>query len=112
NNRRRTTERSSKKGVLRKYGAEYKVIFLGDASKATYEITQAGGSVEHWNEEAGYVWMQRCMAKYNKLIWINPYPKDTWGYTASTGIVRELVEDQMYPLTLRGLEEGMRFLSK
>ena len=112
NNQRRTSERTSTQDLLHKYGADYKVIFIGDAAMAPYEITQAGGSVEHWNEEPGYVWMQRFMAKYKKLIWINPYPKDTWGYTASTGIVRELVEDQMYPLTLRGLEEGMRFLSK
>jgi len=112
NNQRRTSERTSTQDLLHKYGADYKVIFIGDASMAPYEITQAGGSVEHWNEEPGYVWMQRFMAKYKKLIWINPYPKDTWGYTASTAIVRELVEDQMYPLTLRGLEEGMRFLSK
>ncbi len=112
NNLRRTSERTSTQDLLHKYGADYKVIFIGDASMAPYEITQAGGSVEHWNEEPGYVWMQRFMAKYKKLIWINPYPKDTWDFTASTGIVRELVEDQMYPLTLRGLEEGMRFLSK
>jgi uncharacterized protein with von Willebrand factor type A (vWA) domain len=98
--------------LLHKYGADYKVIFVGDAAMAPYEITQAGGSVEHWNEEPGYVWMQRFMEKYKKLIWINPYPKDTWNYTSSTGIVRDLIEDQMFPLTLRGLEEGMRFLSK
>ena len=81
------------------------MVFVGDAAMAPYEITQAGGSVEHWNEEAGYVWMQRFMEKYKKLIWINPYPKDTWNYTASTGLVRELVKEQMYPLTLSGLEE-------
>jgi len=62
--------------------------------------------------EGIYVWMQRFMEKYKKLIWINPYPKDTWNYTASTGIIRELINDQMYPLTLQGLEEGMRFLAK
>ncbi len=112
NNMRRTSERTSTMDLLHKYGADYKVIFIGDAAMAPYEITQPGGSVEHWNEEAGYVWMQRFMEKYKKLIWINPYPKDTWGYTSSTNIVRDLIEDQMYPLTLRGLEEGMRFLSK
>jgi uncharacterized protein with von Willebrand factor type A (vWA) domain len=79
---------------------------------APYEITQPGGSVEHWNEEAGYVWMHRFMAKFKKIIWINPYPKDAWGYTTSTNIVRDLIEDQMYPLTLRGLKEGMRYLAK
>jgi uncharacterized protein with von Willebrand factor type A (vWA) domain len=112
NNMRRTSERTSTQDLLHKYGADYKVIFIGDAAMAPYEITQAGGSVEHWNEEAGYVWMQRFMEKYKKVIWINPYPKDTWGYTSSTNIVRDLIDDQMYPLTLRGLEEGMRFLSK
>jgi len=79
---------------------------------APYEITQAGGSVEHWNEEAGYLWMKRFKEQFKKLIWINPYPKDSWGYTSSTGLVLELVEEHMYPLTLQGLEEGMRYLSK
>ena len=77
NNFRRTSERTSTLDVLHKYGADYKVVFVGDAAMAPYEITQPGGSVEHWNEEAGYVWMQRFMEKYKKLIWINPYPKDT-----------------------------------
>lgn len=112
NNLRRTSERYSTLDLLHKYGPDYKVIFVGDAAMAPYEITQPGGSVEHWNEEAGYVWMKRFMEKYKKLIWINPYPKDAWSYTASTNIVRELINDQMHPLTLRGLEEGMRFLSK
>ncbi len=112
NNFRRTSERTSTLDLLHKYGADYKVVFVGDAAMAPYEITQAGGSVEHWNEEAGYVWMQRFMEKHKKRIWIKPYPKDTWGYTSSTGIVRDLVEDRMYPLTLSGLEEGMKFLSK
>ena len=112
NNLRRTSERTSTLDLLHRYGAYYKVVFVGDAAMAPYEITQPGGSVEHWNEEAGYVWIQRFMDKYKKLIWINPYPKDAWGYTSSTKLIRELVNDQMYPLTLQGLEEGMRFLSK
>jgi len=112
NNFRRTSERTSTLDLLHKYGADYKVVFVGDAAMAPYEVTQPGGSVEHWNEEAGYVWMQRFMEKYKKLIWINPYPKDTWGYTTSTGIIKELVEDRMYPLTLSGLEDGMKFLAK
>jgi hypothetical protein len=77
-----------------------------------YEITQPGGSVEHWNEEPGYVWMRRFKEKYKKLIWINPYPKDVWDHTASTRIVHDLVEGHMYPLTLQGLEDGMKFLAK
>lgn len=112
NNLRRTNERTSTMDLLHKYGPDYKVIFVGDAAMASYEITQPGGSVEHWNEEAGHVWIQRFMEKYKKTIWINPYPKDAWDYTTSTRIVRDLIEDRMYPLTLEGLEEGMRFLSK
>ena len=112
NNQRRHIERIATQDVLNTYGADYKVIFIGDAAMGPYEITHAGGSVEHWNEEPGYKWMQRFMEKYKKLIWINPYPKDTWKYTASTGIVQDLVENRMYPLTLDGLEEGMRFLAK
>lgn len=110
NNLRRNAERTATHDLLNTYGADYKVIFIGDASMAPYEITQPGGSVEHWNEEAGAVWMQRFKAKFHKLIWINPYPKDTWHYTASTRLVRELIEDKMYPLTLAGLEDGMRYL--
>ncbi|MNV85104.1 hypothetical protein D3C71_1790310 [compost metagenome] len=112
NNLRRTSERFSTFDLLHKYGDDYKVIFVGDAAMAPYEITQPGGSVEHWNEEAGYVWMQRFMEKFRKIIWINPYPKQAWDYTASTHLVRDLIEDQMYPLTLQGLEDGMRYLSK
>jgi len=112
NNLRRTSERYSTFDLLHKYGDDYKVVFVGDAAMAPYEITQPGGSVEHWNEEAGYVWMQRITAKFRKVIWINPYPRQAWDYTASTHLVRELIEDRMYPLTLQGLEDGMRYLSK
>jgi len=112
NNLRRTSERYSTFDLLHKYGDDYKVVFVGDAAMAPYEITQPGGSVEHWNEEAGYVWMQRIMAKFRKVIWINPYPRQAWDYTASNHLVRELIEDRMYPLTLQGLEDGMRYLSK
>ncbi|SDS16894.1 hypothetical protein SAMN05216421_1027 [Halopseudomonas xinjiangensis] len=112
NNLRRTAERTPTIDLLHKYGPDYKVIFVGDAAMAPYEITQPGGSVEHWNEEAGHVWIQRFMEKYKKLIWINPYPRDTWDYTTSTRIIRDLVEDRMYPLTLQGLEDGMKFLAK
>ena len=109
---RRTSEARSTLDVLHTYGADYRVVFVGDASMSPYEITQPGGSVEHWNEEAGYVWMQRFMEKFPKLIWLNPYPQDTWSYTTSTGMVRELVQNRMYPLTLSGLEDGMKFLAR
>ncbi|MCO8163189.1 VWA domain-containing protein [Pseudomonas sp. 21LCFQ010] len=111
-NQRRNAERIATQDVLHTYGADYKVIFVGDASMAPYEITHAGGSVEHWNEEPGHLWMQRFMSKFKKLVWINPYPKDVWDYTTSTHIVRDLVEQRMYPLTLEGLEEGIRYLAK
>ena len=111
-NLRRGAESIATQDLLHKYGADYKVVFVSDAAMAPYEITQPGGSVEHWNEEAGYVWMQRFREKFRKLIWINPYLQNTWGYTTSTQIIRDLVDDQMYPLTLRGLEEGMRHLAR
>lgn len=111
-NMRRTNERIPTMDVIQKYGADYKVVIVGDAAMAPYEITQPGGSVEHWNEEAGHVWITRMREKFPKMIWINPYPRDAWDYTTSTRIIQDLMEDQMYPLTLEGLEQGMRYLSK
>ena len=111
-NTRRMSAMTATQDLLHKYGSDYRVVFVGDASMSPYEITQAGGSVEHWNEEAGYVWMKRFLETYPKLIWINPYPKKHWDYSVSTQLIRDLVEDRMYPLTLNGLEEGMRFLAK
>jgi uncharacterized protein with von Willebrand factor type A (vWA) domain len=88
------------------------VIFVGDATMAPYEITHSGGSVEHWNEEAGAIWMQRLQDTFDKVIWINPTPQDTWEYSTSVALTKKLVEDRMYPLTIRGIEEGMNALSK
>jgi uncharacterized protein with von Willebrand factor type A (vWA) domain len=112
NNQRRMSELTSTVDLLHRYGDDYKVVFVGDAAMAPYEIIQAGGSVEHWNEEAGQVWMERFKAKFKKIIWLNPYARQAWEYTSSIQIVRELVEDHMYPLTLEGLEEGMRYLAR
>lgn len=112
NNSRRFEQRTATLDVLHTYGADYKVIFVGDAAMSPYEVAQPGGSVEHWNDEAGYVWMQRFTQKFKKIIWLNPYPKKTWDYTQSISMIRELVEDRMYPLTVEGLEEGMRYLAK
>lgn len=109
---RRMSERIDTWDILHKYTHDYKVIFVGDATMAPYEITHAGGSVEHWNEEAGAIWMQRLMDTYEKVIWINPTPEDTWEYSTSVALARKLVDEQMYPLTIRGIEEGMNFLSK
>ena len=111
-NRRRMNERMPTWEVLNKYSQDYKVVFVGDATMAPYEITHAGGSVEHWNEEPGALWLQRITEAYEKVVWINPTPQETWEYSTSVGMTQELVGGQMYPLTVRGLEEGMSFLSK
>jgi uncharacterized protein with von Willebrand factor type A (vWA) domain len=112
NNVRRMNERTETWDILRKYGNDYRVIFVGDAMMAPYEVTHSGGSVEHWNEEAGAVWMQRMADHFGKLVWLNPAPKDHWGNGGSLGAIRSLVNDQMYPMTLSGLEDAMKFLSK
>ena len=112
NNIRRFNERTATLDLMHKYAHDYKVVFVGDASMSPYEIMQPGGSVEHWNEESGELWMRRLRETYEKCIWINPVPEDEWEYTQSIAITRQLMEGKMYPLTLRGLEEGMSFLSK
>jgi len=112
NNIRRHHERTALLDVLHKYGHDYKVVIVGDASMSPYEIVQPGGSVEHWNEEAGEVWLRRLRQTYEKCIWINPVPEDEWEYTQSIAMTHQLMEGHMYPLTLHGLEEGMSFLSR
>ncbi len=111
-NRRRMNERLPTWEILNKYARDYKVVFVGDATMAPYEITHAGGSVEHWNEEPGAFWMERFSEIYDKLVWINPTPQETWEYSSSVSMTKDLVGGQMYPLTIRGLEEGMSALSK
>jgi len=111
-NIRRMSETTPTFDLLHTYSSDYRVIFVGDASMAPYEITHSGGSVEHWNEEAGVVWMQRIKEKFNKVIWLNPMPDAYWGPGGSMGIVQQLVEGKMYPLTIEGLERGMKYLSK
>ena len=112
NNIRRFNERTATLDLMHKYAHDYKVVFVGDASMSPYEIMQPGGSVEHWNEESGELWMRRLRETYEKCIWINPVPEDEWEYTQSIAITRQLMDGKMYPLTLRGLEDGMSFLSK
>ena len=112
NNIRRFNERTATLDLMHKYAHDYKVVFVGDASMSPYEIIQPGGSVEHWNEESGELWMHRLRETYEKCIWINPVPEDEWEYTQSIAITRQLMDGKMYPLTLRGLENGMSFLSK
>ena len=111
-NRRRMSERIPTYEVLNKYAHDYKVVFVGDATMAPYEITHSGGSVEHWNEEPGTAWMERFTNLYEKLVWLNPTPQETWEYSSSVTMTQDLVEGNMYPLTIRGLEEGMGELSK
>jgi uncharacterized protein with von Willebrand factor type A (vWA) domain len=111
-NRRRHNERFPLLNVLHTYPHDYKIIFVGDATMSPYEIAYPGGSIEHHNEEAGAVWMQRVLDVYHKAVWLNPQPEDRWGYYESIGVVRQLLGDRMYPLTLGGLEEGMRELSR
>lgn len=112
NNERRWSESSKTWDMLHKYGSDYRVIFVGDASMSPYEITSPGGSVEHWNEEAGIVWMKRITETFNKVIWLNPKPRNSWDYSQSIKMIDRLVEGHMYPLTLEGLEAGMKYLSK
>ena len=111
-NRRRMSERLSTLDILNKYSRDYKVVFVGDATMAPYEITHAGGSVEHWNEEPGAAWMERFGEIYDKVIWLNPTPQETWEYSSSVMMTQDLLGGNMYPLTIKGLEEGMSELSK
>jgi uncharacterized protein with von Willebrand factor type A (vWA) domain len=111
-NLRRTQERILVQDIINKYSSEYKVIVIGDATMAPYEITNPGGSIEHWNDEPGHVWIKRLSDHFDNLAWLNPVPDDHWDYTSSVCILRDLFENRMYPLTLKGLEEGMSELSK
>ena len=112
NNIRRHNQRTATLDLMHKYGHDYKVVIVGDASMSPYEIVQPGGSVEHWNEEAGELWLRRLRGTYGKCVWLNPVPKDEWQYTQSIGITNQLMEGQMFPLTLAGLEDAMGSLVK
>ena len=109
---RRHAETTSVFDVMNKYSKDYKVIFVGDATMAPYEITHVGGSIEHYNEESGAVWMKRINDSFDNIVWINPTPKDYWEHSYSIEIVKELMEDRMFPLTVKGLENAMGFLAK
>jgi len=112
NNRRRHTERMPTWDVLHKYGSDYKIIFVGDGSMSPYEIAYPGGSVEHWNEEAGAVWLKRVLDIYPRAVWLNPVREAHWNYTHSIQMIHELFGERMYPLTLEGLDDAMRELAK
>jgi uncharacterized protein with von Willebrand factor type A (vWA) domain len=110
-NRRRFNEHVGTLEVMRTYGTDYKLILVGDATMSPYEITQAGGSVEHWNPEAGSVWLQRLIRHFRKFAWINPQPQSRWRHTASVEMTREILEGRMYPLTLAGLDDAIGVLA-
>ncbi|MBC3831158.1 hypothetical protein H8K33_06545 [Undibacterium amnicola] len=112
NNHRRHSEKFPTWDVLRKYTPDTKLIFVGDATMSPYEILQAGGSVEYNNEEAGATWIQRFTAHFPKYLWLNPEPEGIWQYRQSIDIMRKLLSNRMFPITLSGLEQGMRLLSK
>jgi uncharacterized protein with von Willebrand factor type A (vWA) domain len=109
-NRRRHVQKIPTLEVLRTYGHDYKLIFVGDATMSPYEIVQPGGSVEHWNEEAGAVWMQRLTRAWPHHVWLNPEPQQRWEHTPSVQLTRELIEDRMFPLTLGGLDQAIKAL--
>jgi uncharacterized protein with von Willebrand factor type A (vWA) domain len=103
-NRRRQSARTPTSQVLRTFNADYRVIIVGDATMSPYEISQPGGSVEHWNDEAGAVWLQRLTGHFQRMAWLNPEPEERWAWTPSVRMVQELVGGRMYPLTLAGLD--------
>lgn len=112
-NRRRHDEKTSTWDVLHKYPHDYRIVFVGDATMSPYEITYPGGSVEHWNEEAGAVWLARVAQIYERVVWLNPTPRAHWDHTPSIQVVREIVGDKrMFPLTIAGLDGAMRELSR
>ena len=109
-NRRRHAERIPLSEITHKYGPDYKLVLVGDATMSPYEIVYAGGSVEHWNDEPGAVWIKRLLKAYPKAIWLNPEPLARWDYTPSVKLTRELMDDRMYPLTISGLDQAIRAL--
>lgn len=109
-NRRRHAERIPTLDITHRYGSDYKLIFVGDATMSPYEIVYAGGSIEHWNDEPGAVWIKRLLKTYAKAIWLNPEPRQRWNYTPSVKIARDIMSDRMYPLTIAGLDDGIKAL--
>jgi len=109
-NRRRFDEKIPTLDIIRTYPSDYRVVFVGDASMSPYEIKMAGGSVEHWNEEPGQVWLERILHHFPRAAWLNPVPQNRWGYTQSTTLLRQIFADRMFPLTLEGIDLAMREL--
>jgi uncharacterized protein with von Willebrand factor type A (vWA) domain len=111
-NRRRHSERTRTFDIMHKYGHDYKLVFVGDATMSPYEILQPGGSIEYSNDEAGAVWLKRMLELYPRAVWLNPEPEEIWPYRQSIGILREIMGGRMYPTTIVGLERAMRALVK
>ena len=111
-NRRRHSERTRTSDIMHKYGHDYKLVFVGDATMSPYEILQPGGSIEYSNDEAGAVWLKRMLEVYPRAAWLNPEPEEIWPYRQSIGILREIMGGRMYPTTVEGLERAMRALAK
>ena len=109
-NRRRHEQRIATWDLLHRFGNDWKVVVVGDAAMSPYEITAPGGSVEHWNEEAGAIWLKRLNEIYDKVVWLNPTPEAYWGYSPSTALISAMLEERMFPLTLEGLDRAMKSL--
>jgi uncharacterized protein with von Willebrand factor type A (vWA) domain len=112
NNTRRNVDTIMTWDVLHKYSADYKLIFVGDATMGPYELLYPGGSVEHWNDEPGSMWLKRMLEVYNRSIWLNPVPENYWQDTPTIKEIKKVISNRMYPLTLEGLDSGMRELSR
>lgn len=111
-NQRRRDQRIPVWDIIHRFGSDYKVIFVGDATMGPYEIAYPGGSVEHWNEEAGAVWMERLLNHFSSAVWLNPQPQAYWQYYQSVGLMQQIMQDRMYSLTLDGLTEAIARLSR
>ncbi|MBC6981109.1 VWA domain-containing protein [Caulobacter sp. 17J80-11] len=111
-NRRRHDEKTPTWDVLHRFPPDWKVIFVGDATMSPYEVAMPGGSIEHWNEEAGAVWLQRVADTYAKAVWLNPTAERFWNYTQSTEMIRQIMGDRMFPLTIEGLDRAMKELGR
>ena len=108
NNSRRFNDKTAVNELIHRYGSDYKLLFVGDATMGPYEISHPGGSVEHWNEEPGAVWLQRLLEHFSKAVWVNPQPFERWHWHHSIGLVQELMDGRMYPLTIDGLNRAIR----
>ncbi|NRA55117.1 MAG: VWA domain-containing protein [Gammaproteobacteria bacterium] len=109
-NQRRGVDRKEVWDIIRTYDKDYKVIFIGDASMGPYEITYPGGSVEHWNEESGQQWLSRLTNHFERVIWLNPINEEHWRYTLSIDYIKQLMQQQMFPMTVTGLEQAIKAL--